>query len=78
MFCKLVKTVKKGKTKEGKDISFSNYYLEFDNGKKCYIMARYIPTLNVKDEEKKNQIESNNRANAQRLDDFADLIKKDE
>ena len=41
-------------------------------------MARYIPTLNISDEEKKNQIEESNTRNATLLDAFADLVKTNE
>ena len=43
----LVKTITKKKDSKGKDITYVNYYLVFENGKRVYVMARYIPTLNI-------------------------------
>lgn len=74
----LVKTITKKKDSKGKDITYVNYYLVFENGKRVYVMARYIPTLNISDEEKKNQIEESNTRNATLLDAFADLVKTNE
>lgn len=74
MNCNLVKKVTK-KDVNGETRTYVNYFLVFDNGVRINVVARYLPTDNIKDKTKIEQLKRENVRNATRLNDFADLEK---
>lgn len=73
MTCNLIKEVVSLKNKEGKAKSFTNYYLEFENGYKLPITCRMYDTSKL-NEDKREILEKVNFSNSQMINAFADDV----
>lgn len=75
MECNLIKVVKTTKTTEGKDVSYTNYYLQFPNGVRVPVCARYYDTEGIKEPQKADMIRRRNIENATYLKCLSDTIE---
>lgn len=73
--CLLVKSVKEGKDKDGKKITFNNFYLVFANGDIIPIELKNYSSQDKKNQEKLDKV---NYANWIKLNTLAQVVKQDE
>lgn len=73
--CLLVKSVKEGKDKDGKKITFTNFYLSFENGD---IIPIELKNYSTNDKTKKDSLDKVNYANWIKLNTLAYMVKNDE
>lgn len=75
MNCLLTKSVKEGKDKDGKKITFSNFYLVFENGD---ILPIELKNYTSKDKASQEKLDKVNYANWIKLNTLARVVTQDE